>query len=83
MKGKIMKTMTCKEMGGACDATFQAETFEDMAILSKEHGMAMFQAQDQAHLKVRGEVMTLMQAPQAFSDWMNSKRKLFDSIAED
>ena len=59
-----MKTMTCKEMGGACDATFQAETFEDMAILSKEHGMEMFQAQDQAHLKVMGEVMTLMQAPQ-------------------
>ena len=59
-----MKTMTCKEMGGACDAIFQAETFEDMAILSKEHGMEMFQAQDEAHLKVMGEVMTLMQAPQ-------------------
>jgi hypothetical protein len=83
MKGKIMKTMTCKEMGGACDATFQAESFDEMAILSKEHGMAMFQVQDQAHLKVMGEVMTLMQEPQEFSDWMNSKRKLFDSIAED
>jgi|GEM_PF-2311208 len=59
-----MKSMKYKEMGGACDATFQAETFEDMAILSKEHGMEMFQAQDQAHLKVMGEVMTLMQAPQ-------------------
>jgi len=78
-----MKTMTCKEMGGACDATFQAETFDDMAVLSKEHGMAMFHAQDQEHLKVMGEVMTLMQDIQGFSDWMNSKRKLFDSIAED
>jgi hypothetical protein len=83
MKGKIMKTMTCKEMGGACDVTFQAETFDDMAILSKEHGTAMFQAQDQAHLKVMEEVLTIMQNPQGFSDWMSSKRKLFDSIAED
>ena len=26
-----MKTMTCKQLGGACDLEFQAETFEEIA----------------------------------------------------
>ena len=26
-----MKTMKCKELGGACDEEFQAETFEEIA----------------------------------------------------
>jgi len=49
-----MKTMTCKQMGGACDETFSAETFEEMAELSKQHGMEMFQKGDEAHLKIMG-----------------------------
>lgn len=35
-----MKTMTCKQLGGACDKEFHAQTFEEMAELSKQHGMA-------------------------------------------
>ncbi len=31
-----MKTMTCKQLGGACDKEFQANTFEEMAELSKK-----------------------------------------------
>lgn len=34
-----MKTMTCKQLGGACDLTFQAETFEEMARQSQQHGL--------------------------------------------
>ena len=45
-----MKTMTCRQLGGACDITFQAETFEDMANLSKKHAMEMFEKGDQPHM---------------------------------
>ena len=38
-----MKTMTCNQLGGACDLEFHAETFDEMAQLSKQHGMEMFQ----------------------------------------
>ena len=34
-----MKTMTYKQMGGACDETFGAETFEQMAELSEQHAL--------------------------------------------
>ncbi len=30
-----MKTMTCKQLGGACDEQFKAETFEQIAELRK------------------------------------------------
>ena len=38
-----MKTMTCKQLGGACDLEFHANSFEAIAELSKKHGMEMFQ----------------------------------------
>jgi len=41
-----MKTMTCKQFGGACDLAFHANTFEEMADMSKQHGMDMFQKKD-------------------------------------
>tara|TARA_B100000768_G_scaffold5779_1_gene6765 strand:- start:348 stop:482 length:135 start_codon:yes stop_codon:yes gene_type:complete len=44
-----MKTMTCKQLGGACEQTFSAATFEEMAGLSKEHGKEMFKKNDAAH----------------------------------
>lgn len=78
-----MKTMSCKQLGGACDETFSANTFEEMAELSKAHGMAMFQQQDEAHLKVMEEMKSLMSNPNAMQEWMASRRKMFDELPED
>ena len=36
-----MKTFTCKEMGGLCDATIEGETIEEVAKKGGEHIMAM------------------------------------------
>ena len=43
--------MTCNQLGGACNKEFQAETFEEIAEMSKQHGMEMFQSNDEAHLE--------------------------------
>ena len=51
-----MKTMNCQQLGGACDKEFSAESFEEMADLSKQHGMEMFQEQDAAHLNAMQEM---------------------------
>lgn len=55
-----MKTMTCKQLGGACDKEFNAETFEEMAKLSKRHGMEMFQKRDEAHLNAMKQMQGLI-----------------------
>jgi len=75
--------MTCKQMGGACDETFSAETFEEMAELSKQHGMAMFQKGDEAHLKIMREMKEIMQTPGAIEQYMAEKRKAFEAFPED
>ena len=44
-----MKRVTCKQLGGACDLVFEANTFKEAASLSQQHGMEMAKANDQAH----------------------------------
>ena len=75
-----MKTMTCKQLGGACDKEFTADTFDEIADMSKTHGMEMFQANDADHLKAMGEMQELMQEPKAMGEWFENKRKEFETI---
>jgi hypothetical protein len=78
-----MKTMTCKQLGGACDKEFHADSFEEMAELSKKHGMEMFQKGDENHLKAMKEMQELMKTPVAMKEWFEDKRKEFDALPED
>lgn len=56
-----MKTMTCKQLGGACDQEFRADCFDDMAELIK------------AHLQAMQRVFALMHDPDFLEEWSNSK----------
>ncbi len=75
-----MKTMTCKQLGGACDLEFHASTFEEMAELSKQHGMEMYQQGDEAHLMAMNEMRELMKSPEAMHEWYDNKKKVFESL---
>lgn len=72
--------MTCKQLGGACDLEFSANTFEEMAELSKNHGMEMYQTGDEAHLKAMGAMQELMKTPNAMQEWFENKRKEFEAL---
>jgi hypothetical protein len=74
--------MTCKQLGGACDKEFSANTFEEISEMSKQHGMEMFQKGDEAHLKAMNEMKNLMQNPEAMKEWFDNKRKEFNSLPE-
>jgi len=78
-----MKTMTCNQLGGACEKEFHADTFEDIAEISKQHGMEMFQKKDEAHLKKMNEMQELMKKPDAMKDWFEKKKKEFEELPED
>ena len=78
-----MKTMTCKQLGGACDKEFSANTFEEIAELSKQHGMEMYHAKDKDHLAAMDKMRDLMKDSTAMQNWMNEKRKEFESLPED
>ena len=78
-----MKTMTCNQLGGACDKTFTAGTFEEIGEMSKQHGMEMFQKNDATHLDAMNAMKQLMQKPGAMEEWFEGKRKEFDALPED
>ena len=77
-----MKSMTCKQLGGACDKEFQANTFEEMAKLSKQHGMEMYQAQDAKHLEAMNKIQVLMQNPQEMTKWFENKKEEFNLMPD-
>lgn len=78
-----MKTMKCKQLAGACDVKFQAETFEEMAKLSQNHGTEMFLKNDASHLAAMEEMKKLMSDPDSMQKWMQEKQKEFDSLPDD
>jgi len=77
-----MKTMTCKQLGGACDTTFSANSFEEIVAMSKSHGMEMFQKSDMAHLEAMNKMTELMKSADsnAMQNWMKSKEAEFDAL---
>ncbi|MFC1586048.1 DUF1059 domain-containing protein [Fibrobacterota bacterium] len=78
-----MKTMTCRQLGGACGKVFHADSFEIIAEISKQHGTEMFRKGDEEHLKAMDGMKELMQKPEAMQEWFNNKRKEFEALSED
>ncbi len=74
--------MTCRQLGGACDKEFQAETFEEMAELSKAHGTEMFQKGEERHLEAMSTMQELMKDPEAMKNWFEEKRREFEALPE-
>jgi hypothetical protein len=78
-----MKTMTCKQLGGACEVQFHAEGFPEIAEQSKKHGMEMSQKGDQKHINAMNEMKQLMTTPGAMKEWFENKRREFDALPND
>ena len=78
----IMKTMKCKQLGGACDLEFHAESFEEIAEMSKMHGMEMYQKGDKAHLLAMEDMRERMKFSQAMNEWLERKREEFDALPD-
>jgi hypothetical protein len=78
-----MKTMTCKQLSGACDQQFHANSFEEIAQQSQKHGMEMFQKGDERHIQAMNEMRQLLQKPEAMKQWFDNKKKEFESLPDD
>ena len=72
--------MTCKQLGGACDMAFHADTFQEMAELSKKHAMEMIQKGEEDHLEAMHQMQNLMSSPRAMNEWFEKKKKEFDAL---
>jgi hypothetical protein len=80
-----MKTMTCKQLYGPCDALIHGETAKEMMENSQAHGMEMAAKGDQAHIdvmKAMKQKHTSMD-PEAVKQWMEKFQNEFDNQPED
>jgi len=77
-----MKKMTCKQLGGACNLVFRAETFDEIAEMSRNHGLEMYEAQDEAHLEAMNNMQKLMRTQELMMEWMEGKRKEFEDLPD-
>lgn len=77
-----MKTMTCKQLGGACDHPLSANTFDEMAMLVSKHAREKVQQGDAAHIEAMNAMRAAMTSPEAANAWMNEKRRAFEALPE-
>jgi hypothetical protein len=75
-----MKTMNCKQLGGACNQTFSANTFDEIAMMVSKHAREMVQQGDAAHLAAMNEMRNTMSSPEAMNAWMDEKRNTFNNL---
>jgi hypothetical protein len=78
-----MKTMTCKALGGACDRTFSAHTFDEIAMMVSKHAREMVEQGDAPHIQAMNEMRSSMTSPEAVTAWMDGKRKTFNALPDD
>jgi hypothetical protein len=78
-----MKTMTCRQLAGACDLQFHADTWEEMAKQSQNHGAEMAAKKDFPHLKAMNDMMKAISDPNEMQKWMDEKRRQFDLLPDD
>ena len=74
-----MKTMTCKQLGGVCDRRFQGHSFEEIAEMSKQHGIEMFWKGDKAHVEAMHVMKEFMHNPESMKVWLEDQRKKFEA----
>jgi len=74
-----MKSMTCKQLGGACDLVFSGETFDELAAQSQQHGKEMFGANDGPHIAAMNAMMEIMKSGEMDS-WMAARKAEFEAI---
>ena len=80
---KVIKTISCKQLGGACDLEFHAETFDEAAQMSRDHGMEMFQKKDQANREAMYKMQEMMNDKEALNKWIEERRQEFEALPEE
>jgi len=57
----FMKRLSCRDLGGPCEAEFVADTFEEIGKKSHEHVIEQVQKGDEAHLSAANSMRSATQ----------------------
>jgi hypothetical protein len=78
-----MKTMTCRQMGGPCDAAFQGATADDVIKAEDRHLKEIVASGDEAHKAALKSMQGRWKNPIAGMGWYLGTKKAFAALPED
>lgn len=80
-----MKTMTCKQLYGPCDALIHGDTAEKMMENSQKHAMEMVTSGDKVHIAAMEDMRKqhMRMTPEAMKHWMEKFHNDFAAQPED
>jgi hypothetical protein len=78
-----MKTMTCRQMGGACDAPFHGQTADEVIKAEDSHLKEMVAGGDEAHKSALKSMQGRWKNPVSGMRWYMNTRKAFAALPED
>ena len=78
-----MKTMTCNQLGGACDLQLRGETADDVIKAQDKHLRDAVAAGDTTHEKALDEMKGRWKHPIKGMGWYKNTKKEFAALPED
>jgi len=78
-----MKTMTCRQLGGACDEPLRGTTADDVIKAQDRHLRDAVKAGDSTHTQALTEMKSRWKHPKQSMEWYSSTKKLFADTRED
>ena len=78
-----MKTMTCKQLGGACDLQLRGETADEVIKAQDKHLREAVASGDTAHEQALREMKGRWKNPLKGMGWYKSTKKEFAALPED
>lgn len=78
-----MKTMTCMQMGGPCETSFQANSADEMMAVGAAHVTELATSGDPEHQRVATLMEEMQQNPEAGDEWYKKFVDDYNSLPED
>jgi len=78
-----MKTMTCRELGGPCDAPLRGMTADEVIKADDKHLKAAVAAADETHKDALKSMQGRWKNPIAGMGWYLRTRKAFAALPEE
>lgn len=75
-----MKTITCKQFGGPCDAVISGSTADELIKKGADHLQDMVQKGDKSHQPAFDMMTGMQKNPASGKDWYEKFKKDFESL---
>lgn len=78
-----MKTMTCRQLGGACDLELRGETADDVIHLQDQHLKDVVAGGDDAHKSALDDMKGRWKRPISGMKWYKNVKREFADLPAD